>query len=275
MVLGARRLVRLLSARRGASGEGVGVSGGFMTFEVLSVIVAINAVATLLLWGKMAGKSNGRPKLNKKVSTALWRSDPIIPKHDPPKPGANFSSLADDEDRQFFADFKEFADVVNWWLAGEFTASRFRLQDLPAWDLNLHYSDGPTLGRSFAIYYNQTRLGRLEISPGHEYSTAHPRVYTSLKIDWARFLSFDELTEFLNAIMYHVTTNEGTNGDYINARQSVLYGLTRTLWDNYCVSQYDNADDEQWGELTVSFNGMPYFYMDRRDAPARPTPAIP
>jgi hypothetical protein len=242
-----------------------------MTYDFLIIIVVINAVATLSLWGKVAGKSIRRPKLNKKAATALWRSDPIIPKHDPPKPGANFSSLADDEDRQFFADFKDFADVVNWWLADEFTASRFRLQDLPAWDLNLNvdYSHGPTLGRSFAIYYNQTRLGRLEISPGHEYSTAHPRVYTSLEIDWARFLSFDELTDFLDAIMHHVTNNDGTNDDYINARQSVLYGLTRTLWDNYRVSRYDNADDEQWGELTVSFDGVAFFYIDRRDAPAR------
>jgi hypothetical protein len=49
----------------------------------------------------------------------------------------------------------------------------------------------------------------------------------------------------------------------------MLYALTRTLWDNYRVSQYDDADDEQWGELNASFHGWAFFYFDRRDAPAR------
>lgn len=35
------------------------------------------------MWRKVASKSSRGPKLNKKAATALWRSDPIIPKHDP------------------------------------------------------------------------------------------------------------------------------------------------------------------------------------------------
>jgi hypothetical protein len=240
-----------------------------MTFDVLIIIVVINAVATLLLWGKVAGKSSGRPKLNKKATTALWRSEPIIPKHRPPKiAGGEYSGLAGDVDRRFFADFKDFADVVNWWLADEFTASRFRLEDLPAGDisLNVDYSSGPTLGRSFAIYYNQTRIGGLEISPGHKYRTDLPEVYTTLQIDWARFFSYAELNEFLGAIRIHVTDQ---NEDGINARQSIQSAQINTLWDNFRVSQYDHNDDEQWGELTVNFNGLAFFYIDRRDAPAR------
>jgi terminase small subunit-like protein len=66
------------------------------------------------LWRKVATKSNVGPTLNKKVAAALWRSEPIAPKHNPPKAaGGKFLSLARDVDRQFFADFKEFADVVN------------------------------------------------------------------------------------------------------------------------------------------------------------------
>ena len=90
---------------------------------------------------------------------------------------------------------RELADLglgVNRSLAeGEFTASRFRLQDLPDGDLSLNVdtSDGPTLGRSFAIYFNQTRVGRLEISPRYDYRSDIPKVYTNVEIDWGRFFS--------------------------------------------------------------------------------------
>jgi hypothetical protein len=73
-----------------------------MTYDILVIIVVINTILTLSLWGKVASKSNrGRPQLNRKAAAALWRSEPIIPKHDPPKTaGAEFSSsLASDVDQ--------------------------------------------------------------------------------------------------------------------------------------------------------------------------------
>jgi hypothetical protein len=143
---------------------------------------------------------------------------------------------------------------------------------LPAGDrsLNVDFSDGPRLGRSFAIYYNQTRVGTLEIAPAYKYTTENPGVNTNIQIDWARLLGFDELTVFLDGIAWHVVSADSEGDEYRNVRQSMLHGLTRTLWDNYRVSQYDHADDEQWGELNVNFHGMALFYFDRRDAPARP-----
>jgi hypothetical protein len=244
-----------------------------MTYDVLIIIVAINAVVTISLWRKVATKSNVGPTLNKKAATALWRSEPIAPKHNPPRAaGGEFSSLASDVDRQFFADFKEFADVVNWWLADEYIASRFRLQDLPDGDLSLNvdFSDGPRLGRSLAIYYNQTRVGRLEIAPAYKYTSEVPGVNSNIRIDWARLLGFDELNSFLDAIAWHVVRAESQSDEYRNARLNKLHALSSTLWDNYRVSEYDDADDEQWGELNVGFLGTAFFYIDRRDAPARP-----
>jgi hypothetical protein len=238
-----------------------------MTYEILAIVVAINAAITLSLWRKVSNR--GRFKLNKKAAAALWRSDPIIPKHDPPKiVGGEFSSLELDYHRQFFADFREFADVLNRWFAD--TASRFRMQDLPdrTRTLDVDHSHGPMFGRSFEIYYNQSSVGRLEISPRHGYTTALPEVYTSLEIDWARFFGFRDLMEFLDAIASHVTENS----DYINAGRSIQSALTSTLWDNYRISQYDSRNDEeqQSGELTVRFSGTAFFYIDRRDAPVRP-----
>lgn len=246
-----------------------------MNYDVLVIVVVLNVLATFSLWRKVATKSNVGPTLNKKAAAALWRSDPIVPEHDPPKvAGGDFSSFAGDDDRLFFADFKDFADVVNWWLAGEYRASRFRLQDLPDGDLriNVDFSDGPIIGRCYAIYFNQTRVGRLEILPGIDYRNAFPDVYTNVKIDWARFFGFVELTEFLEAIAWHVITGNPKNDDYRDARWSISVALTGTLWENYRVSEFDQSVDraDDFGELIVSFHGTASSYMLRRDAPARP-----
>jgi hypothetical protein len=245
-----------------------------MNYDILAIIVVLNVLATFSLWRKVATKSSIGPRLNEKAAAALWRSDPIVPKHDPPKvTGGNFSSFAGDDDRLFFADFKDFADVVNWWLADEFTASPFRLQDLPDGDLRLNVdpSHGPTIGRCYAIYFNQTRVGRLEISPGIDYRDAIPEVYTNVEIDWARFFGFVELTEFLGAIAWHVTTGNPKNDDYRDARWSIGAALTRTLWENYRVSKFDHAVDraDDFGELILRFHGTASCYIHRRDAPAR------
>jgi hypothetical protein len=76
-----------------------------------------------------------------------------------------------------------------------------------------------------------------------------------------------ELTQFLGDIALHVT--DGNSDERRNAQQSIQLALIKTLWDNYRISQYDDPDFEQWGELSVSFSGAALFYIDRKDAPAR------
>jgi hypothetical protein len=246
-----------------------------MSYEVLVAIVAINAIVTLSLWRMMATKASRPAGLNKKAAKALWHSDPIVPRHDPPKVvGGKFPSLVDEADRTFFDDFKEFAEVVNWWLADKYVASRFRLQDLPDDDvrLNIDYDGGPVLGRCFAVYYNQSRIGRLEIHPRGfpEYTTQTPYVYTSVQIDWSRLLGYRTITEFLDAIASHVTNPSPKSDEYVSARQGIQAALTKKLWDNYGISEFDrvfaNEEDLDWGELNVSFDGAAEWYITRRNA---------
>ena len=62
----------------------------------------------------MFGNRGSRPK--KKVYWDLVRGEPISPKHHRPQAiGDGHPNLADDNDRQFFTDFLEFGDVMNWW----------------------------------------------------------------------------------------------------------------------------------------------------------------
>jgi hypothetical protein len=125
--------------------------------------------------------------------------------------------------------------VVNWWFADEYVGSRFRLQDLPDSDvrLNIAFDSGPVFGRCFAVYYNQTRIGRLEIHPNYKYTTETPQVYTSVQIDWSRLLGYRTITEFLDVIASHVTNPSPKCDEYVSARQSIQAALTERLWANY------------------------------------------
>ena len=246
-----------------------------MSNEVLVAIVAINAVVTLSLWRMMATKANRPAGLNKKAAKALWHSDPIVPRHDPPKAvGGDFPSLVHDADRTFFDDFKEFADVVNWFLADRYVGSRFRLQDLPDGNvrLNVAHDSGPVAGRCFAVYYNQTRVGRLEMHPSYfpDYTTEAPQVYTSVQIDWSRLLGYRTITEFLDVIASHVTNPSPKSDEYVSARQGIQAALTETLWANYRMSEFDrffaNEEDMDWGDLNVGFHGAAEWYFTRRNA---------
>ena len=118
------------------------------------------------------------PKLKKKFLKRLLHSEPITPKHQPAKTiGGQFGSHVSEEVRAFFADFADFANVVNWWLADEHVDSRWRLQELPETELSLHgvFDCGPIFGRSYAVFYNQVRIGELELHP-FLYSTERPKL---------------------------------------------------------------------------------------------------
>jgi hypothetical protein len=241
-----------------------------MNYDMLVFIVIANVLVTFSLWRIVARKADRPPGLNKKAAKELWHSEPITPKHEPPKvAGGEFASLAHDHDRRFFADFKEFADVVNWWLADEFISSRWRLQDLPDGDvrLNVDFSDGPRLGRSFAIFHNQMRVGRLEIRPTYEYSAATPKLFTEIELGWLRLLSFDDIAGFLSIIAMHTCdSKQKSNGDS-DVHQAIFAALTKAMWQNQQITEFEDLDGQDWGELELHLQGLATpWYFSQRDA---------
>jgi hypothetical protein len=151
-----------------------------VTFDFLVIIVILNMMATITLWRTAARKP---AKLKKKLVSALLSSEPIVPNHRPPVIGEGFLSKAE---RQFFIDFEDFADVVNWWLADEHVGTRWRLQVLPDTDRKHGFSDMPQFGRRYDVFHNQVNVGTLEVCPGVGYSAAKPDVYTSIQQEWVR-----------------------------------------------------------------------------------------
>ncbi len=189
-----------------------------MAFEIIVVIVFINAMATIALWQAAARKPE---KLKKKFFNALLHSDPIVPKHRPPKAiGEGFESLVREGHQKFFEDFEDFADVVNWWFADEYVGTRWRLQELPDTILKHDMSDMPNFGRRYEVFYNQVRVGTLEVSP--DLLAKKRSVYTNIQLEWVRLLSVYIIRELLGGIALHVCEADPTTKEYAKARQSSI-----------------------------------------------------
>lgn len=98
-----------------------------MSYDILVYIVVLNAIATVWIFLGLRHmdfvKANRPARLHKGAAKLLWRSEPILPQHDPPKRPFSLT----DANGVFFQDFKEFADGVNRFLADNYVASRFRL----------------------------------------------------------------------------------------------------------------------------------------------------
>ena len=70
-----------------------------------------------------------------------------------------------------------------------------------------------------------------------EYTTQTPYVYTSVQIDWSRFLGYRTITEFLDSIASHVTNPNPKSDEYVSARQGIQAALTEMLWSKYAISE--------------------------------------
>jgi hypothetical protein len=84
-----------------------------MTFELFPIFLVV--IAAIALLSEVARPPAKKPK--KKFLKRLLHSKPVAPKHQPPSPLKEGKEGITRGVQQFFADFEDFADVVNWWLA--------------------------------------------------------------------------------------------------------------------------------------------------------------
>jgi hypothetical protein len=133
------------------------------SFQILTIVVFLNAMATIGLWQTAARRPE---KLKKKFLKRVWNSKPITPKHQPPPPLKKGYAVGDAE-LQFFSDFEDFANVINGSLADPniyHHGNPWRLQELPNAELSLWASGGgPAYGRTYAVFHNQARVGEIEV----------------------------------------------------------------------------------------------------------------
>ncbi len=224
-----------------------------MTFEILTVIVIVNALVTVSLW-----RSRKPEKLKKKFLKDLLHSKPITPKHHPPKAiGEDFPSLVSDGDRRFFRDFEGFAYTINAYLA-EFP---WRLQELPKTLMRLDGGEDPSFGRRFDVFHNQERIGCLEVSSAF-YSPEKPEVFTDIQLEWPRVLSFSTIHELLAGVASHVCDPNPHTKEYFDARSSINRAIMEVMWR---AQQYDEDDlGHDFGQLELSLHGSATWYLYKR-----------
>src|SRR5262249_31828949 len=99
-----------------------------MTFETLVyIIVLVNLTLTIELWRRAARRPE---KLKRKFLNQLWRTKPIMPKHQPAPP---LERGVKKDPAKFSSDFEDFANVINCYLIDR---APWRLQELPTIELS-------------------------------------------------------------------------------------------------------------------------------------------
>jgi hypothetical protein len=224
-----------------------------MSFNVLVVIVVLNALATITLWRDAERKPE---RLKKRFIKALLGSKPIEPKHRQPKTiGEGWG--VHDEDRKFFRDFADFAEVVNWWFSDPHVGESWRLQELPDTQLKLERDDSPTYGRRYEIYHNQARVGDLEVSASH----LDENVIANVNVDWIRLRPISTIRALLNGLALHICDPDPKSEEYRQARIAIANCLTDTLWQ----AQRITDDVQDYGDLQLGLAGSAKWYFKRRE----------
>ncbi len=121
----------------------------------------------------------GKSKREAKQEDNFLVGASIEPKHANPKL-KRWGWRISDSLRRFFADFDRFGVIANGW--APIKNSPWRLKELKDTKLRTFDNDTPKQGRRYDVFYNQRRVGSLEISDGtgEEYAEAKRNMETAL-----------------------------------------------------------------------------------------------
>jgi hypothetical protein len=240
----------------------IGVVGSALwtdySFQILTIIVFFNAMATITLWRTAARRPE---KLKKKFLNRLWRSKPITPKHEPPPPLEAGMCVRNPE--QFSSDFEDFANVINWHLVDW---APWRLQELPTSELSELAQGGPAYGRRYAVFYNQARVGEIELKPDYRYSTETPDVTIHIELNWVRLLPFETIRSFLTHIAVNTFGYQRGTPEYFQTNEEIDLAMMDVLWKTQEISRSGMENEPSHGELEVQLEGLASFYLESRQA---------
>ncbi len=178
---------------------------------------------------------------------------PIEPKHANPrlKRWGITESL-----RRFFADFDQFGVIANGW--APIKDSPWRLQELKDTRLRTFNNDSAEHGRRYDLFYNQQRVGSLEIADTSAYTTEEPRGCANVLIQDARLIPLDEVSRFLTSIA--MLLSAGTGEEYAEAKRNMETALTQV----HLAKRSAGLDAAPEVVVEVSFLGSAATYIKLR-----------
>jgi hypothetical protein len=207
----------------------------------------------------------GKPRLKPKVLKALFEAEPITVKHDTPRsltPDGKEHFGAGKHDFECFQSFWYFADSINKLYSD--LSGPFRLQELGDTAITGSLREGPAYGRRYDIYYNQCKIGRLQICAGldRHFDPQNKSVEAEIVLDPPTMLPYSDVYGFLQHVASLVTsagrpkypfeTAENAT-EYVHALSKIRDAIIELLWNM--------QRDENWlPELTIELSGTPDHY---------------
>jgi hypothetical protein len=139
--------------------------------------------------------------------------------------------------------------------------SPWRLQELENTRLRTFNDDSPKYGRRYDLFYNQQRVGSVEIADTPDYTTEEPRVRANVAILDVRLIPhpLDDVSRFLTSIAALVSA--GTGDEYAEAKRNVEVALTQA----YLARRTKGMDTATEVVTGVSFVGSAATYIKLRE----------
>lgn len=211
----------------------------------LVALVILNLLFTSYLWQQ----TRRGPRRN--FRRAIESGEPITPKHASPvdlKEGWGISG----EDLQFFEDFDFFGDALNRVLEDE----PWRVQETSETEISgVH--DTPLYGRRYEIFYNQHKLGTLQVYAEPSYSASEPIVRTEIELDFARLIPFQSISSFVSfvAMLTASSSREEMEKAALSAQRAAINELWQIEYDP------DLDDRSSGGSIEFQFDGSAENYL--------------
>jgi hypothetical protein len=185
------------------------------------------------------------------------------PDHDPPKSVTQngFESFATPGTVAVFEGFEYFGTLMNQhcaapWMIEEHSDTRV---------MDMH-TDGPTLGRTYRVFYNGTPMGRLQVREGAnwnghsddiEWHRENRAAHALLNLENLRFVPYDDVLSIVAAVELFVGAFENNDIARPRARANAAGALTGYLWevmrsDDQYVPSFEHRVDGPYDLLKIT-----------------------
>ena len=146
--------------------------------------------------------------------------------------------------------------IANGW--APIKNSPWRLKELKDTKLRTFDNDTPKQGRRYDVFYNQRRVGSLEMADTSGYTTEEPRVCANVLIQDARLIPLDEASRFLTSSA--MLLSAGTGEEYAEAKRNMETALTQA----HLAKRSAGLDAAPEVVVEVSFLGSAATYIKLR-----------
>jgi hypothetical protein len=137
--------------------------------------------------------------------------------------------------------------------------------------------EGPCYGRRYEIFYNQVKIGSLEIeaNSGQDFDKWDRSVFAHIALDGVPItaLPYHQVRSFLGTIASLVTSEKRKRHDgkteYDDASSTIDHAMAETMWD--VLHTYTLGEPFRGNELTVLLSGTPddYYRMEAHEREER------